>query len=126
MGYCYPYAWISDYNFDKSMKHRLLESSQTESLAAGSAEKSLLLWGGVDAAGVPQLHPSFVVDAPPALPHTGGPFRLYGQDKKGGILFSIDFAMQEIASDDGGSSFVFAVRRRRNGKGAGERHTRRP
>ena len=109
MGYCFPHAWISDYNFEKSMKHRLLESGQTESLAADPAEKSLLLWGGADADGVPQLHPSFVVDAPPTLPQTGGPFRLYGQDENGGILFSIDFAMQEIASDDGGSSFVFAV-----------------
>ena len=118
MGYCYPYAWISDYNFATSMKYRLLESSQTESLAAASAKKSLLLWGGADADGALQLHPSFVVDAPPTLPQTGGPFRIYGQDEKGGILFSIDFAMQEIASDGGGSSFVFAVPARPEWEGA--------
>ena len=109
MGYCFSHAWISDYNFHKSMKYRLNESSQTESVAADTAEKSLLLWGGTDADGVPQLHPSFLVDAPPALPQRGGPFRLYGQDENGGILFSIDFAMQEIASNEGGSSFVYAV-----------------
>ena len=109
MGYCYPFAWISDYHFNKSMNHRLLESSRTASPAAATAGKSLLVWGGADAEGEPQLHPAFVVDAPPTLPQVGGPFRLAGHDEKGRILFSMNFAMQEVADGDGGSSFVFAI-----------------
>ena len=110
MGYCYPHAWISDYHFNKSMNHRLRASTaRTAAPAIASTEKSLLLWGGADADGEPELHPAFVVDAPPALPQMEGPFRLVGHDENGRILFSMSFAMQEVADGDGGSMFVFAV-----------------
>ncbi len=108
MGYCYSFAWISDYHFNKAMDHRLREANQTVSSTA-KIQKSLLLWGGVDAGGIPQLHPAFVVEAPPTLPSQGGPFRLAGRDENGRILFSMNFRMQEIADGDGGSSFVFAI-----------------
>jgi len=109
MGYCYRYAWVGDYHFNKSMNHRLLEATQTAARAAVPAERSLLLWGGADADGGPQLHPAFVVDARPVLPRRDGPFWLHGSDEDGRVLFSMNFAMQEVADGDGGSSFVFAV-----------------
>lgn len=110
MGYCYYHTWISDYHFNKAMNHRLRASTAgTATPAVASAGKSLLLWGGADADGEPELHPAFVVDAPPALPRMDGPFRLVGHDENGRILFSMRFAMQEVADGDGGSMFVFAV-----------------
>ena len=42
--------------------------------------QSLLLTGGLDAAGAPFLYPAFVIDAPPALPSSGGESRITGRD----------------------------------------------
>ena len=109
MGYCYAHGWISDYHFNKSMDHRLRASTaRTAPPALASTEKSLLLWGGADG-GEPELHPAFLVNAPPALPEMEGPFQLVGQDEDGRILFSMSFAMQQVADGDGGLMFVFAV-----------------
>ena len=72
-------------------------------------QRTLLVWGGVDAAGLPFLDPAFVMDAPPTLPRSGGPYTLTGKTADGEELFSIDFGMQEVADGDEGSGFVFAL-----------------
>ncbi len=71
--------------------------------------KSLLLWGGIDADGVPFLDPVFVIDAPPALPRSIGDYVLTGRTGNDTVLFSLPFEMPEVADGDGSSSFVFVV-----------------
>ncbi len=86
-------------------------------LAAGSALgardaipiQCLLLWGGIDADGVPFLDPVFVIDAAPALPDAAGEYRLTGRADGGTVLFSLDFEMPVVADGDGSSSFVFML-----------------
>ena len=104
MGYCHP-RWISTFSFGKALDYRLEE----EAAAAEHAARTLLVWGGVDAAGAPFLNPAFVVEAPPTLPRSGGPYTLTGRTAAGDELFLIEFDTQQIADGDGGSAFVFAV-----------------
>ena len=109
MSYCRP-RWISDHNFSKSLRFRLADESETAaaSVVAESAT-ALLLWGGVDSEGKPHLEPAFVVDAPAALPRSGGEYRITGRTATGTQLFSLTFAMPEVADGDGSSSFAFAL-----------------
>ena len=72
-------------------------------------QRVLLLWGGVDATGVPHLDPSFVLDGSPYIPGSEGPHRITGRDENGAELFSLRFEMPEVADGDGSSSFVFSV-----------------
>ena len=104
MGSCFP-SWIGTFSFGKALDYRLEE----EAAAAEHAERTLLVWGGVDAAGVPFLNPAFVVGAPPTLPPSGGPYTLAGRTAAGEELFLIEFDTQQVADGDGGSTFVFAV-----------------
>ncbi len=71
--------------------------------------QSLLLWGGIDADGVPFLEPVFVIDAPPALPRSTGEYAVIGRAGDGTALFSLDFEMPVMADGDGGSSFLFIL-----------------
>ena len=71
--------------------------------------KALFVWGSVDAGGDPYLEPAFVIDAPPALPRSGGEYRLAGRARDGQELFSLSFDMPEIADGDGRSSFAFVL-----------------
>ncbi len=71
--------------------------------------RSLLVWGGIDADGIPYLEPAFVVEAPAAPPDSAGDYRITGWNSAGGELFSARFAMPEVADGDGSSSFVFAL-----------------
>ena len=73
------------------------------------AAKSLLLWGGMDAEGEPFLNPTFVVDAPAALPDSTGSHRITGRTGGGGELFALSFAMPEVADGDGSTSFAFVL-----------------
>ena len=122
MSYCGP-AWISDYHFANALRFRLFDEgpprgasllAQDEgpprpaSLIAQEA-KSLLLWGGMDAEGQPFLNPSFVVDAPSALPRAPGEHRITGRSGSGDELFSVDFTMPDVADGDGSSSFAFVL-----------------
>ena len=112
MSYCEP-NWISDFSFTKAFDYRLREeggaaSAQASAARAGAA-RTLLLWGRADADGVPFLEPAFVVDAPPVLPRSGGPYTLTGSAADGETLFSLNFDMQEMADGDGESGFVFAL-----------------
>ncbi len=109
MSYCFRAAWISDYHFSNALRFRLLdEGAQVASLIAQEA-KSLLLWGGMDAQGHPFLNPSFVVDAPSKLPRGPGEHRITGRSGSGEELFSVGFAMPEVADGDGSSSFAFVL-----------------
>lgn len=105
MGNCHP-RWISTYDFGKTLEQRLHEEA---SAAAAGTDRTLLVWGGVDAAGVPFLDPAFVVDAPVALPRSIGPYQLKGRTAAGAELFSVDFDLPEVAHGDGGSVFAFAL-----------------
>ena len=107
MSYSFP-GWISDYHYSKALRFRLADEG-AQGAATGSAGESLLLWGGVDAAGVPYLEPAFVVNAPIAPPPAGGEYRIAGADSEGRELFSRRFAMLETADSEGRSSFAFVV-----------------
>ena len=108
MSYCFEDQWISDYSFTNALRYRLFdESPPAEAIAASS--NSLLLWGGINADSVPFLEPAFVVDAPATLPDSAGEYRVTGQTTSGVDLFSIAFAMPEVADGDGSSSFAFVL-----------------
>ena len=104
MGICNQRYWISDYHFTNALRYRLFAEGPPP-----AAVSSLLLCGGVNAAGEPFLEPAFVVDAPAALPDSAGAFEVTGRDAEGEPLFSLSFAMPETADGDGGSSFLFAL-----------------
>ena len=104
MSYCAP-RWISDYHFTNALSFRLSEAEPDP----GPQTRSLLLWGGVEADGVPFLEPAFVVEAPPTLPQSGGEYRLTGRTGGGAQLFSLSFAMPEVADGDGSASFAFTL-----------------
>ena len=112
MGYCEfdPEEWISDYHFSKALHFRLFDEQEllAANLTARGAE-SLFLWGGADADGELYLNPAFVIDAPPVLPDAAGDHRIAGRTADGDELFSLSFAMPEVADGDGRGSFVFAL-----------------
>ena len=103
MSYCNP-EWISDYHFANALRFRLFDEGPPQ-----VAARSLLLWGGMDAEGEPFLNPTFVVDAPAALPDSTGSHRIIGRTASGDDLFSVDFTMPEVADSDGSSSFAFVL-----------------
>ena len=108
MSYCGPPDGISDYHFANALRYRLFEARKAEVPAAAPA-RSLLLWGGADAAGAPFLNPVFVVEAPPVLPDSVGAYTLTGRTARGTELFSFSFAMPRAADGDGGSGFAFVL-----------------
>lgn len=71
--------------------------------------QALLLWGGTDAEGEPFLNPAFVIDAPVVLPNAAGEHQITGRTGSGDELFSVDFAVPEVADGDGSSSFAFVL-----------------
>ena len=111
MGYCWN-RWISDYHFRKALAHRL----RVETLATApfrGPTRTLMLWGGTNAATGPYLEPAFVVDAVPVLPDSAGGYTLTGRDAGGRELFSVAFAMPEIADAEeeaGGFAYTLPVR----------------
>ena len=108
MGYCNPH-WIGDYHFSNALRHRLAAEGSRAYTSGASSVRSLLLWGGADADGVPFLEPAFVVDAPPSLPDSGGEYRLTGSDGDGNELFALDFETREVTHLDGRSLFAFVL-----------------
>ena len=106
MSYCEP-EWISDYHFTKALRFRLADEGG--GATAPAATRSLLVWGGLDADSVPFLRPAFVLDAPPVLPDSDGDHQLVGWAVDDGELFSVSFAMPEMADGAGAGSFVFAL-----------------
>ena len=112
MSYCGPPDWTSDYHFTNALRFRLDEADSVTLRApplASTATRSLLLWGGIGSDSVPYLEPAFVVGAPPSLPRSAGDYRLVGRSGDGTGLFSLAFAMPEVADGDGSSSFAFVL-----------------
>ena len=105
MSYCRPH-WISPYHFAQALRFRRNPVGVSADRALG---RSLLLWGGVGAEGEPYLEPAFVVDAPPALPDSGGEYEIAGRAGSGARLFSLNFNMPEVGDGGGRSSFAFAL-----------------
>ena len=126
MAFCGGYSggWISDYHFTKALRHRLRNEVDDGTAAAAASVPSLLLWGGVDEAGVPFLEPALVVDASPVRPDSAGAYEVVGLDAGGGELFSLRFAMPE-AADSSATGFVFALPARpaRSGRNRAWRHS---
>ena len=108
MTYCGG-EWISDYHFIKAFRNRLADEGASAAAAGAVASQSLLLWGGVDSTGIPNLKPAFVVEAPLALPDSVGAHTIVGRNGDGAELFSLSFAMPETADGDGSSSFAFVL-----------------
>ena len=107
MGFCVP-QWISDYHFTNAFQYRLVNEG-TGAAAVSASTRSLLLWGGMRADSVPYLEPTFVIDAPAALPDSAGEYRVTGRTAGGGDLFSFSFTMPVTVDGDGSSSFAFAL-----------------
>ncbi len=109
MGYC-GYEWPSDYHFTNALSYRLFNESSRNPASLVAGNKSLVVWGGVNAEGDLFLEPAFVMDAPPALPDSVGGYKLVGRIAAGAELFSLPFSMPTLAHGDGASSsFVFAL-----------------
>lgn len=110
MSYCRNQGyWISDFFFNKALGFRLREEQRAAQPDRAAVTRSLLLWGSLDADGVPFLEPAFVVDAPPSLPGSSGDYRLTGRTRAGAELFSFSFAIAETFDGDGTSGFAFAL-----------------
>ena len=113
MSYClHSGHWISDYFFNKALRHRLTDTGAAAATAAAPVEpvRSLLVWGGRDQDGVPYLDPAFVVDAAPSLPSAGGEYTIEGVTADGTPLFSYAFDMPAMGDAEGEeASFVFSL-----------------
>ena len=111
MSYCDP-VWISDYHFSRATVHRLGGDGGVQldggSAASGGRERGemLVVWGSVRDGQV-KLDPSFVLDGPPTLPETGGPYRIDGLARDGSSEFSFSFSPTPL--EFGGGGFVFFV-----------------
>ena len=108
MSYCGPH-WVSDFYFTNSLRFLLSDHNRPGDRTASLPVRTILLWGGTDAQGNPFLHPSFVVDAPPALPARGGEYEVTGRSAAGDELFSLSFDMAKMADGEGRSGFAFAL-----------------
>lgn len=117
--FCNP-MWISDYTFSKALSHRLkyegnARADRSFPQTAGGQHsvarraRALLLWGWIDADGMPSLNPAFVVDAQPSLPVGGGSHQITGRDADGRTLFRLRFDPQEVHHGEGRSVFAFTL-----------------
>ena len=110
MSYCSP-VWVSDYHFRKALTHRLRDEVEGEDTRRDllGARKTLLIWGGIDANGIPYLEPTFVVHAQSTLPDSAGDYELSGHSEDGRDLFTLRFEMQQLADAGDAASFAFAL-----------------
>ena len=114
MSYCKP-TWTSDYQFTNALRYRL--ETETSSIIvvaadtrAAASARTLLVWGGLDGEGAPYLEPAFFIDAPPALPSSGGAWSLTGRDAAGAELFSVSLGMAEFTdTEDDHAGFTLAL-----------------
>jgi len=112
MSYCFQRIWISDYQFDRAMTHRLNgdgginHTAETEAPPGPDRGEMLVVWGAVWE-GHLFLEPAFVLDGPVVLPESEGPYRVEGLGKDGETRFSLSFS--PVPLDHGGSSFLFFV-----------------
>ena len=110
MSYCFDSIWISDYQFDRAMTHRLNGDGginhDAEALPGLDRGEMLVVWGGVWE-GRLYLEPAFVLEGPVVLPGSDGPYRVDGLGENGETRFSLSFS--PIPLDHGGSSFLFFI-----------------
>ena len=111
MGYC-SMDWVSDYHFSRATFHRLdgdggvvLEGSGSAA-GAGDRGEMLVVWGSVQEGRV-RLDPAFVLEGPPVLPESAGPYRVEGLASDGHREFSLSFSPTPL--EFGGGDFVFFV-----------------
>ncbi len=109
MSNCGPPNWLSDYYFANALRFRLSDKDHPGLPDRAAQTGTLLLWGGVDADGAPFLEPAFVMDAPALLPEDPGDHRITGRTADSAELFSLSFAMPEVADGGRSSGFAFAV-----------------
>jgi hypothetical protein len=111
MGYC-SNQWISDYTYRGILDYRLSPAGQmgpTTASAASLAGGGLLIWGRITRGSI-VLEPAFEVDAPAALPSSGGAHTVSGFDAAGAQIFSLNFAGESVADQpDGDRAFAFVV-----------------
>ena len=113
MGYCWDSSlWISAYHFGQAAYGWSPPPSATAPSDATPPEhrRMLVVRGQTDP--TPALEPAFVINAPPHLPSSGGPYRFIGESTNGGELFSYAFTPTEMefgGSDLGGSAFSFLI-----------------
>ena len=111
MGYCSP-AWVSDYSFTRALAFRheaetdVLMSRPAAFSQAGATGRTMLLRGRIGG-GEMVLEPSFMVELPPILPETGGPYRIDGLGPAGQHRFSMSFAPRPV--EFGGGHFLFSL-----------------
>lgn len=112
MGYCFEHIWISDYQFDRAMTHRLSgdgginHDAETAASPGPGRGEMLVVWGAVRE-GRLFLEPAFVLDGPVVLPESDGPYRVEGLGEDGEARFSLSFS--PVPLDHGGASFVYFV-----------------
>ncbi|MDE2973859.1 MAG: M66 family metalloprotease [Gemmatimonadota bacterium] len=112
MSYCFDHIWISDYQFDRAMTHRLNgdgginHDAETEAPPGLDRGEMLVVWGAVQE-GRLFLEPAFVLEGPVVLPESDGPYRVEGLGENGETRFSLSFS--PVPVDHGGSSFPFFV-----------------
>ena len=108
MSYC-SRRWVGDHHFAKAIRYRVAEDGALAERAAMRPERSLLLWGGVDAGGRLHLEPVLAAEIPPDLPAPGGPYLITGRTREGRTLFSLAFEMPSVEDADGAASFAYAL-----------------
>ncbi len=109
MGYCNP-DWISDYHYKRAFAHRMATEDFSANPDAPAArapdEPTLMLWGSAHD-GELVIEPAFMVEGPPRLPRSSGPYRLEGFGEGGRTQFAFSFALDPV--EFGGGQFNFAV-----------------
>ena len=106
MSYCDP-SWVSSYHFTNAFSFRRAGDADAHRTPV-QAGRQLLVSGRLDERGAPTLDPAFVIEARPALPREGGPWRLTGRSADGRTLFQTPFEMPGV-EDHGQPGFVFAI-----------------
>ena len=112
MSYCFEHMWISDYQFNLAMAHRLDEDggidhdADAAALQARDRGEMLVVWGGVRE-GLLMLEPALVLDGPVVLPEADGPYRAEGLGAGDETRFSLSFSPTPLAG--GGGRFVFFI-----------------
>lgn len=107
MSYCAP-VWISDYYIDLATTHRINGDAgvNLDGGSGGDRGEMLVVWGLVED-GALKLDPAIVLEGPPELPETDGPYRVEGLGRDGETMFSLSFTPTPL--EYGGGSFVFFV-----------------
>lgn len=106
MGYCYSRGWLSDYSYQKVLRHREAvegRGARTRPAVVTEPADVLVLWGGVRN-GELRIEPPFSMSAAPQLPNGTGAYRLEAITTDGRTEFSLDFAPGE---DQFGNKYFF-------------------